>query len=83
MKITVLNVADRSLDNLLERVHARAEALGISREEAYRDAFRRWLEHSSDTHVDAPAPDCTFIEATPAELAALKLILAAMRSYDR
>jgi hypothetical protein len=82
MKITVLNVNDRDLDALLEKVHERAKALGIEREEAYRDAFRRWLERFG-TNLPRPEPETATLEATPAELAALEAVLAAMRSYDR
>lgn len=81
MKITWLNVSDRDLDALLERVHQRAESLGVSREEGYREALRMWLGRFGDVEKDEPTS--TILEGTQTELAALKAVLAAMRSYDR
>jgi hypothetical protein len=80
MKVNILKVKDRELDSLLERVKQRAESLGMPPEEAYREALRAWLQHFSEP---APEPEGAVLEATDQELAALKLVLSAMRTYDR
>jgi hypothetical protein len=76
VKIKIIPVVDRTLQALIDRFHERADALGIAHDEAMREALRSWLEH---TGVET---DERVLEATESELAALKAVLAAMRSYN-
>ena len=82
MRINVLDIGSRKLGALSERVRKRAKANGIPPEEAFREALRGWLERTAAINPEAESPRDAVLEATEEELAALKVVLAAMRSYD-
>lgn len=77
MKISIIPVDDRTLQALIDRFHARADAYGIKRDEAMREAMRKWLERTDGVESE----ETRVLEATETELVALKAVLAAMRCY--
>jgi hypothetical protein len=82
MRINILDVPSRELDHLCERVTARAIARDLPPEEAFRQALRGWLERTGEGLAEPERQGDRVLEATEAELEALKAVLAAMRSYD-
>jgi hypothetical protein len=80
MKINILPVGDPSLDALFDRVYIIADARGIQREEAIRNALRRWIDIVVEG-AEGPATPSRCLETTEAEFEAFKVVLAAMRAY--